>query len=118
MGNCIRVQPSGSWADDCEEWEWAEATHRQRHFVREVATAEESELLKGESMARQRPATQVTIMISKKQLEELLRNADPSQGLSLQILLENLVPGTRGGALPGCSRRWRPALDSVPEVSE
>ncbi|MQM19117.1 hypothetical protein Taro_052118 [Colocasia esculenta] len=117
MGNCVRVQavqPTSSWGNNDETWEWAEQNHRRRYF----GGAEEGEFLKGDGMAAQPAATtEVRIKISKKQLQALLRNVE-AQGLPLQLMLTHLVSGADGSALLDRGRAWRPALHSIPEVAE
>ncbi|MQM09239.1 hypothetical protein Taro_042110 [Colocasia esculenta] len=114
MGNCVRRQAAVSWAeDDEEEWEWADAVHR------EVKTEEAHQQLLGEKgPGVLRAATEVKIKITKKQLEELLRKVD-AQGLPLQQLLTHLVSGASDvDALHDRARHWRPALQSIPEAAD
>lgn len=61
-------------------------------------------------------STVVTIKITKKQLEELLRRAD-MEGLPIQLLLSHLSKESDAGHR-NRSRPWRPTLQSIAEVAE
>nr|GMC78682.1 DUF4228 domain protein [Ipomoea batatas]GMC87922.1 DUF4228 domain protein [Ipomoea batatas] len=93
MGNCLkRGSSSMVWAeDDRDEWEWVSP---------EKIIAEREEL---------------KIVISKKQLEQLLGKGETA---AEQVLAGLLVDaGNRGGSEMLRQRSWRPRLQSIPEVN-
>nr|GMC81454.1 DUF4228 domain protein [Ipomoea batatas]GMC83722.1 DUF4228 domain protein [Ipomoea batatas]GMC89826.1 DUF4228 domain protein [Ipomoea batatas] len=93
MGNCLnRGSTSMVWAeDDRDEWEWVSP---------EKIIAEREEL---------------KIVISKKQLEQLLGKGETAADQVLAGLLVDA--GNRGGSEMLRQRSWRPRLQSIPEVN-
>ncbi|CAD5176648.1 unnamed protein product [Musa acuminata subsp. malaccensis] len=131
MGNCIDLQKPISWVDE-EEWEAAElpspAHCRKEEKTERVAAASANPPAKEEleeflhwknSICRKQgvASTEIKTRISKKQLEELLHQAD-EKGLPLKKILVDIA--TIGGVCTeNRDRCWRPNLQSIlEEVSE
>ncbi|XP_073129246.1 uncharacterized protein [Henckelia pumila] len=112
MGNCIVKESSMQWGGD----DWGTSLARESSFSDDrtknrYAETERTSLL-GVSSPPKAEGTKVKIRISKKQLSDLLRNAQV-EGLSAQDVLAQLVDaGDRFEA-----RRPSPpaALQSIPE---
>ncbi|WOL04928.1 hypothetical protein Cni_G13651 [Canna indica] len=106
MGNCIDLQKPVTWVDD-EEDDWASSYRKQ----------EEEEGINGSGTS----TTEIKIKISKKQLEELLRQVD-SERLPLRRALADLVSsgGESWDMLNHHDQEghWKPELKSIPEVPE
>ncbi|KAF8414089.1 hypothetical protein HHK36_002088 [Tetracentron sinense] len=77
---------------------------------------EEEKLLGEKGSCVSSSITEVKIKITKKQLEELLGKVDV-QGLSVQQVLAQLM-NVSDQYDQTQHRSWRPALQSIPEVSE
>ncbi|WOK91858.1 hypothetical protein Cni_G00549 [Canna indica] len=106
MGNCIELQKPVTWVDDeDDDWEPMEDRRSSRKHQGQTGNAKE----KG--------STEIRIKISKKQLEELLRQVD-GQGLPLRQVLADLAGVADFGRLHEQERHWRPRLQSIPEVAE
>ena len=95
MGNCIDRQRVATWVDDEEDEDW---------------DYEKNSTSKGKYEDRD----QVKIKITRKQLEELLQRGMSKE----QVLVEIMSRGHVIAHEEEDSRRWRPALMSIPEVSE
>lgn len=89
-----------TWVDDEEDDGWG----LQKE---EAASKNAKKKLEG--------STEVRIRISKKELEELLRQAD-AQRLPLRRVLAGLVG--EPGRLEELEKHWRPKLRTIPEVAE
>ncbi|CAL9117360.1 hypothetical protein MUK42_04311 [Musa troglodytarum] len=121
MGNCIDVQKPILWVDD-DDWETPEPESpvhcREQEKAERAATGRSAEPppAKEKQAAVGSSEIKIKIKISKKQMEELLRQVD-EKGLSIERVLADLVVigevclGSRDG-------HWRPNLQSIPEVSE
>ncbi|XP_074566089.1 uncharacterized protein LOC141822654 [Curcuma longa] len=109
MGNCIGLQKPVTWVDDDGDEDddddcgsgLAERKLSRKHQERAPRPTIDTK----EKMKAAVKSTEIKIKISKKQLEELLQQAD-AEGLPL---LEALA----GFAEP--ERHWRPKLQSIPE---
>nr|XP_009406505.1 PREDICTED: uncharacterized protein LOC103989402 [Musa acuminata subsp. malaccensis] len=109
MGNCIKLQKPVTWVDDDDDF-WESMEHNKKDHG-EVFMAPVKE--KG-GCGR---STEVRIKISKKQLEELLRQ-DDGNGLPLREVLAGLVSMHEPGKLHDQETHWRPRLQSIPEMPE
>ncbi|XP_042449180.1 uncharacterized protein LOC122034120 [Zingiber officinale] len=100
MGNCIRLQKPLTWVDeDDDDWGLEELKLSRKH--QEQAPTTDTE----EKTKAAVKSTEIKIKISKKQLEELLRQAD-AEGLPLlQVLSAFVEPESH----------WRPKLQTIPE---
>lgn len=110
MGNCIGLQKPVTWVDDGDEdddgdddddddWGFAERKLTRKH-QEQAPTIDTKEKMKAALKS-----TEIRIRISKKQLEELLRQVD-AEGLPLLQVLAGLSEN---------ERHWRPKLPSIPE---
>lgn len=107
MGNCAVTQHAVSWADD-GEWELPSATE------------EEGNARRREHM------TEVTIRITKRQLQELVdKRADghslirKSRRSAAELLADIMNAGEVYHHLQHCRvAHWKPALQSIPEAVE
>ncbi|KAK1260290.1 hypothetical protein QJS04_geneDACA018042 [Acorus gramineus] len=105
MGNCLDCRRSTSWADDDDGDEVYAVSSQKR--LRGAEQEEETTTI----------AKEVKIKITKKQLEELMREVEV-QGLPVQRVIEQLLSMKAGdvvvGGGGGCGQ-WQPALQSIPE---
>ncbi|RWW64926.1 hypothetical protein BHE74_00027805 [Ensete ventricosum] len=109
MGNCIKLQKPVTWVDDDDDF-WGCTEHKKKdHGEAFLAPVKEK--------GRGGRSTEVRIKISKKQLEELLRQ-DDGNGLPLREVLADLVSMHEPGRLHDQERHWKPRLQSIPEMSE
>ncbi|KAG6471420.1 uncharacterized protein LOC122029688 [Zingiber officinale] len=107
MGNCIGLQKPVTWVDDGDgdgDDDWGFATRKlSRKHQEGAATVDIEEQVKAAAKS-----TEIRIKISKKQLEELLKQVE-AEGLPLLQVLAGLGE---------VERHWRPKLQSIPEVAE
>ncbi|RRT39765.1 hypothetical protein B296_00058335 [Ensete ventricosum] len=116
MGNCIDLQKPILWVDEEEEEEWEAAEPPSPAHCREEEKTERVAAASATPAAEEEGSTEIKIKIkiSKKQLEELLHQAD-EKGLPLNKVLADIV-AMGGVCTPNRDRRWRPNLQSIPEV--
>ncbi|KAK1307767.1 hypothetical protein QJS10_CPA09g01188 [Acorus calamus] len=104
MGNCLDCRRSTSWADDDDDEFYGVSSTQKR-----LRGAEEEEAAT--------TGKEIKIKITKKQLEELMREVE-AQGLPVQRVIEQLLSMKAGdvvvGGGGGCGQ-WQPALQSIPE---
>nr|GLL23986.1 uncharacterized protein LOC109167062 [Ipomoea trifida] len=119
MGNCLkRGSSSMVWAeDDRDEWEWV--SPEKVIAEREGLLCDKSSASFSSSPPSSSSSTsnggELKIVISKKQLEQLLGKGETAAD---QILAGLLVDaGNRGGSEMLRQRSWRPRLQSIPEVN-
>ncbi|KAJ4801397.1 DUF4228 domain protein [Rhynchospora pubera] len=132
MGNCITFQRVVSWVDD-GEWDFESPEHCpeppkfHEHVQPQAPTGTKSiddeqdqkktaEVL---SAAATKSTHEVRIKITKKQLDELLKQAE-SKGLPVQDVLASLLETGKPHQVKHRSigQCWRPALQSIPEIVE
>ncbi|KAG6471036.1 hypothetical protein ZIOFF_072129 [Zingiber officinale] len=100
MGNCIRLQKPVTWVDEDDDDWGSEELKLSRKHQEQAPTTDTEEKTKAAVKS-----TEIKIKISKKQLEELLRQAD-AEGLPLlQVLAAFVEPESH----------WRPKLQPIPE---
>ncbi|XP_074580012.1 uncharacterized protein LOC141836423 [Curcuma longa] len=111
MGNCIVLQEPVTWVDDDDgDWGFTESKLPAKlQEQEEAATRNTKKKVEG--------STEITVRISKKQLEELLRQVD-AQGMPLLQVLSSLVGEPTGRLEEEQERHWRPKLRTIPEVAE
>ncbi|KAL4386936.1 hypothetical protein GQ457_09G001340 [Hibiscus cannabinus] len=112
MGNCRRRVDS-FWAD--EDWgSLVSTTTGHGGDGGEVNSTEKDRLLGGGKMGGNY-TREVKIMLSKKELEQLVHDMD-MQGLTLEQALARMVDG--GDVYEAEHHRpWKPELQSIPEVN-
>lgn len=109
MGNCIGLQEPVTWVDDDDDWGFTESKLPAKlQKQEEAATRNTKKKVEG--------STEITIRLSKKQLEDLLRQVD-AQGMPLLQVLSGLI-GEPGRLEEVQERHWRPKLRTIPEVAE
>ncbi|XP_078181162.1 protein expression protein [Carex rostrata] len=132
MGNCITFRRVVAWMDD-GEWDLLDSesplhctqsptSQSEQQSIITKSTHEDVKLKHpAESLtAATKPTHEVRIKISKKQLAELLRQAE-SKGLPVQDVLLNLADTTKPRRVRHRNRIgqcWRPGLQSIPEIIE
>ncbi|KAJ8478499.1 hypothetical protein OPV22_022226 [Ensete ventricosum] len=114
MGNCLDLQKPVTWVDDeDDDWGFME-TRSPKHS--------EGQRKDGAEAAKEKAgsgSTEIKIKISKKQLEELLRQADDGEKLPLRRFLVDLVTmGESWDLHHDQGSHWRPELQSIPEAPE
>lgn len=97
-----------TWVDDEEDEGWGLTQSKLSVKLQEEEAASRNAKKKVEG------STEVRIRIGKKQLEQLLRQAD-TQGLPLRRVLAGLIGET--GRLEELEKHWRPKLRTIPEVA-
>lgn len=126
MGNCCGHESSSMvWAGD--DWGSVTLPEKQQHGVlfdeagSGASSNMEKKRLLGEkrnsftSLASSSSTREVKIKMTKRELEELVRNVE-MQGLSLEQVLARMINGNNGYQLEH-QRSWRPVLQSIPEVN-
>lgn len=98
------MQKPVTWVDDDDYDDWGFATRKLSRKHQEQAATVDTE----EKMKTAEKSTEIRIKISKKQLEELLKQVN-AEGLPLLEVLAGI------GEI---ERHWRPKLQSIPEVAE
>ncbi|KAJ1700923.1 hypothetical protein LUZ63_000702 [Rhynchospora breviuscula] len=133
MGNCITFQRVVSWVDD-GEWDFLEdespehcpeppkfQEHAQPQATTSTKSIDEQDQKKPAevlSAAATKSTHEVRIKITKKQLAELLEQAE-SKGLPVQDVLASLLEtGKPHRVKHRIGQCWRPALQSIPEIVE
>lgn len=110
MGNCAVTQEAVSWADD-GEWELPSGADGDG----------------GHEGRREHMINEVTIRISKRQLQELIdKRADDGhgrfwkgRGSASELLADIMNAGEVHHHLQHCrAAHWKPALQSIPEAVE
>ncbi|XP_042410735.1 uncharacterized protein LOC122000390 [Zingiber officinale] len=110
MGNCSGLQRPVTWVDDEEDgWGVTESLLSVKLQEEEAASRNAKKKVERSTDVR------IRIRISKKQLEELLHQADV-QGLPLCRVLAGLVG--KPVRLEEMEKHWRPKLLTIPEVAE
>ncbi|KAH6764362.1 hypothetical protein C2S52_013309 [Perilla frutescens var. hirtella] len=94
MGNCIRKESSTHWGGE----EWGSFTSNSANSERLLSSAVGAPALP--------TGTEMKIKISKKQLEQLLKNVHVQDRVSPEQVLAQLLHH---------SPPWRPALHTIPE---
>lgn len=130
MGNCLRRGSSSMvWAEeDRDEWEWV--SPEKMVAEREILLGDKSTALSSSSPPSLTPFIsssssssangELKIVISKKQLEQLLGKGETAaHDVAVDQVLARLLvdAGNRGGSEMLRQRSWRPRLQSIPEVN-
>ncbi|XP_020258429.1 uncharacterized protein LOC109834825 [Asparagus officinalis] len=106
MGNCIDRQRAVTWVDDYDDYD--------EDCVSEESTSSKDDYSIDTNSGKNAfsASTELKLKITKKQLEKLLKRID-GRDLTVQEVLANLMSHHEDP-----DRHWKPALQSIPEVSE
>ncbi|RZR75542.1 hypothetical protein BHM03_00060935, partial [Ensete ventricosum] len=119
------VGPNGKpilWVDDDDDWETTPEPEspgncREQEKGERAATGRSAEAPPASEKQAVVGSSEIKIKISKKQMEELLRQVD-EKGLSIEKVLADLVVIGEVCLESRDDGHWRPNLQSIPEVSE